>query len=79
MHRLVYSYADHLRTESLKRRLSEVKQLYCNIPSILHFNYSTVALDQIGVTARQPLPKGIFFLPKGMHASMHTSLFQPCS
>ena len=55
----VYSNTDHLRSEFVKRRLAEVQQLYRNIPSILHFTFSTVAMDQIGVAASQTLPKGV--------------------
>lgn len=47
-------------TESLSARIAEVQDAFKNIPQMLYFAPSSIALDGIGVYAAETLPKGSF-------------------
>ena len=51
-------FAERPWNESLSARIAEVQQAFKNIPQMLYFSPSSVALDGIGVYAAESLPKG---------------------
>lgn len=50
-------------TESLSVRIAEVQEAFKNIPQMLYFSPSSIALDGIGVYAAETLPKDTLLGP----------------